>query len=154
MSSDYHQFPASYYLGGSGMLLLSDGRIMVSGGHTQTGYNTNFSPHPHTLIITPEYTATATDQPRAPRDYEFVLKNYPNPFNASTRFEFDLEKTALLRFEIINSAGQVVYSADQQSYSAGRHIIRWDANHLPSGIYMARLISPADVTTRKIVLIK
>ncbi len=154
MVEEYYQFPANYYLGYAGFLLLSDGRILVSGGHEQTGYNTNFSPHAHTLIITPGYTVTTIDQPAAPKDFEFVLENYPNPFNATTTFAFKVEKASVLRFEIVNSAGQIVYSADRQSYPAGRHVLRWDATHLPSGIYYARLTSAKTVSTRKVALIK
>jgi len=57
--ADYFYIASSYYLSGTNFNLLPDGRILMSGGHTQTGSYTNLL-HTHTYLITPNYTAAVT----------------------------------------------------------------------------------------------
>ncbi|MBI5206186.1 MAG: carboxypeptidase regulatory-like domain-containing protein [Candidatus Firestonebacteria bacterium] len=51
--TNYYTLPASYYPFILSQSLLQDGRIFATGGHSQSGYNTNFSPINNTLFITP-----------------------------------------------------------------------------------------------------
>jgi hypothetical protein len=44
----------SYFLSGIGVSILPGGKILISGGNSQTGYQTNFSPITSTLIATPD----------------------------------------------------------------------------------------------------
>lgn len=37
---------------------------------------------------------------------------------------------------------------------AGRHTAMFEAHHLPSGLYVARLVTPAHTFTRMLVLVK
>jgi len=36
----------------------------------------------------------------------------------------------------------------------GSHILRWDAGAFPSGVYVARLISGREISSRKLLLLK
>jgi len=47
-----HALASDHYLGYAGLALLSDGRILISGGHSKTGNDTNFSPIAKTLFVT------------------------------------------------------------------------------------------------------
>jgi hypothetical protein len=49
----WYTLPASYYVSGMGLAVLKNGKILLSGGHSQTGYNTNFSPIAGTYLIDP-----------------------------------------------------------------------------------------------------
>ncbi len=151
----YYQLPANYYTYGSNFYLLSDGRILVSGGHTQTGYNTNFSPHNQTFVITPNYTPpTSIDHPQPPQTYDLRLMNYPNPFNNSTVFEFRLDSAQPVILEIYNAAGQRIDRLVDQVLPAGNHRFTWTADQLASGVYYGRLITKQNVASQKIILIK
>ena len=47
-----YTLPSGYYLGTySANILLNDDRVMITGGHSKTGYDTNFSPVSKTLFV-------------------------------------------------------------------------------------------------------
>lgn len=49
--------PSSYFISSPGFSMLNDGRILMSGGNSETGYNTNFSPIDSTRILVPDTSA-------------------------------------------------------------------------------------------------
>jgi len=48
--------PALYFISGVGFNVLKNGTVLMIGGHSQTGYNTNFSPIISTKLIVPDTT--------------------------------------------------------------------------------------------------
>jgi hypothetical protein len=69
--------------------------------------------------------------------------NYPNPFNAAT----------IIRY-IYNLLGQRVETLLEGVQDPGEHTLTWDASHLPSGIYFARLETADRTENIKMVLLK
>jgi len=77
--------------------------------------------------------------------------NYPNPFHSVTTFSFEAVN-GKVAIEIININGQVVFS---EKIPDGKTSITWNAEGLPDGIYLARLLlDNAKVANLKLVLIK
>lgn len=71
---------------------------------------------------------------------EFVLhNNYPNPFNPSTKIEFQLPSESRVKVEIINILGQRVELLSDGVESAGVKEIVWNASGLASGIYFIKV---------------
>jgi flagellar hook assembly protein FlgD len=76
------------------------------------------------------------------------LSNYPNPFNPSTTFAYNLPKAGRVEISLYNIKGQKVrnlLSADQDS---GLHSVVWDGKDnngslCASGFYFCRIQSPA-----------
>ena len=91
---------------------------------------------------------------------EFALQgNYPNPFNPSTRIQFDLPKTAEVTVQVIDMLGRNVMTVPVQKIEAGaKRTIELNAASLASGPYLYRLIaksvSGVEVETGRMVLIK
>ena len=91
---------------------------------------------------------------------EFALhQNYPNPFNPTTTISFDLDKKQEIELVIYNLLGQKVKTLYSGSLSAGTHRIEWDASDesgqkVASGIYFYRLVTGAQVASRKMTLLK
>jgi len=56
-----YTLPDNYHLNNSANIVLEDGRILITGGFSETGYNTNFSPVNKTLFI--ELKSTAVISP-------------------------------------------------------------------------------------------
>jgi len=83
-----------------------------------------------------------------------LYPNYPNPFNPETVFNFDLPASEKISLQIYNITGQVVATLLDQNLPAGHHSVRWNAENLPSGIYLMKLITSHHVRTRKIILVK
>ena len=92
-----------------------------------------------------------------PRRFD-LHQNYPNPFNGETAIRLDLPKTGMVRFEIVNVLGQVVYDFERQ-YSVGSHTIYWDGSSntgqtVGSGVYYYRITAGDFVSSKKMILLK
>ena len=79
---------------------------------------------------------------------------YPNPFNASTMFSFALQTAGNVKLEIYDIQGRHVRTLVNTWQSEGSHHIFFNAEDLPSGLYIARLIMPNRVRNVKLLLIK
>ncbi len=73
---------------------------------------------------------------------EFVLHgNYPNPFNLSTRFRFDLPKPAQVSMQIVDMIGREVLRVPAIDYGTGSDLeIELNTANLASGTYLYRMI--------------
>ena len=82
------------------------------------------------------------------------IKNYPNPFNPDTNFEFKLTNPSLVKLLVYNTLGQVVAVLVNDKLKKGTHTIKWDAGNLSSGIYFYKFLTDNNVITKRITLIK
>ncbi|MBN1327125.1 MAG: agmatine deiminase family protein, partial [Candidatus Cloacimonetes bacterium] len=89
------------------------------------------------------------------------LGNYPNPFNPSsagrtpsTTFSFLLTSPETVSLDIYNLRGQLVTTLTNDYYSAGRHNVNWNPQHLPSGIYLYRIQCGNNHIQGKSILLK
>lgn len=73
-----------------------------------------------------------------PDEYS-LFQNYPNPFNPSTTLAFGLPEEAHVSLKVYNITGQLVATLMSDPLSAGYHEIDWQADRLPSGIYMLQM---------------
>jgi len=77
--------------------------------------------------------------------------NYPNPFKFETIITFN-STVSPHKVEIYNISGQKITSL---SINEGQSFVKFDAQGLSSGIYIAKLLSNSTIiATRKIVIIK
>jgi hypothetical protein len=88
-----------------------------------------------------------------------TLSVYPNPFNPHTTLAFGTERTGRVRLDIFDLTGRRVRTLIDAARSAGVHQLEWggrdDAGRdLPSGLYVARLTTPAETSTGKLVLLR
>ncbi|UCC78959.1 MAG: T9SS type A sorting domain-containing protein [Candidatus Zixiibacteriota bacterium] len=99
---------------------------------------------------------TGTEQPDIkilPTEYR-MLQNYPNPFNASTTIRYSLRYESEISLKIYNLLGQRVETLFDGTQEVGEHAVTWDASHLPSGIYFARLETGTVSENIKMILLK
>jgi len=80
--------------------------------------------------------------------------NYPNPFNPSTTFVFDLPEAAMVRLVVYDALGRKVATVISERLPAGRYEYAWNARHLPSGMYLNRLEAGEYRQIRRMVLVK
>lgn len=86
---------------------------------------------------------------------EFDLKAaYPNPFNASATIQFDLPESCPVSLKIYSSTGQHIATLVDEFRSAGVYPIVWNAEDLPSGMYMVQLKAGDYTETKKLILQK
>jgi Tol biopolymer transport system component len=75
-----------------------------------------------------------------------LYSNYPNPFNPTTTIKFDIQKSALVRFEVYNILGVLVKTLVNEQKDAGSYSIIWDGTdnlnkQVSSGLYFCQLTS-------------
>jgi photosystem II stability/assembly factor-like uncharacterized protein len=77
---------------------------------------------------------------------------YPNPFHNFTTLEYEIEYSANVNLSIYNHLGQRVAVLVDGEQAAGKQILRWNAEGMPSGIYYYRLTTDdCQLTTGKLV---
>ncbi len=81
-------------------------------------------------------------------------QNYPNPFNPSTQIRFTLQSSDVTRLAVYDVIGREVAVLVDGMMSAGQHQATFNADGLPSGMYLVRLEAGGQVMTRKMSLVK
>ena len=89
-----------------------------------------------------------------PLPLKYKLMNYPNPFNATTRFRFELPNDSKVKLTVYNIRGQRVVTLVDGHHTAGIHNVQWNANDIPSGIYLYKLDVGKTTLTKKVTLLK
>jgi len=87
-----------------------------------------------------------------PSDYS--ITSYPNPFNPTTVIRYALPEECEVSLKVYNILSQEVASLVNEAKSAGSHTVNFNANNLPSGIYIARLQAGSKVLSIKLQLVK
>jgi hypothetical protein len=88
-----------------------------------------------------------------------LYPNYPNPFNATTTFKYELEKQSDIHFQIYDILGRQVYSQYQYNQPAGRYSFAWQGidsagRELQSGVYFFVIRRNDTKKIQKITLLK
>lgn len=124
--------------------------LVVFDGYDQdTGTINNFSIHVTSEII----DAVGNTNNGIPSGFAFH-GNYPNPFNATTQFSFNLNRQSNVQLKLYNTLGQEVASLVNNVLEAGPHTVAFDATELTSGLYFARMSAAGLTETRKVILLK
>ena len=83
-----------------------------------------------------------------------LSQNYPNPFNPQTTIEYALPQAGDVSLLVYDMLGREVATLLEGPQAAGRHAVNFDANGLPNGTYVYRLVAPNKTITRTMVLVK
>jgi hypothetical protein len=101
------------------------------------------------------FTISATPSFSAATISEYALhQNFPNPFNPETKITFDLVDGGFVNLAIYNLLGQQVSTLVNANMEAGRHVVNFEANNLPSGLYLYRMDVNGFSAQKKMVLMK
>ena len=84
----------------------------------------------------------------------YLLTNYPNPFNPTTSIEYNLPQSSIVSIQIFNSLGEKVKTLYSGLQTSGSHEIVFDGGLLPSGIYFYQIITKDFSQTKKCLLLK
>lgn len=83
-----------------------------------------------------------------------LLQNYPNPFNPETTIEFNLPNQDHVDISIYDVTGKLIRQLVDESMPAGSHHVRFNAENLASGVYIARLKTSNHVENIKMMLVR
>jgi len=116
-------------------------------------YSGNLKYH-HEVSVTVK-SIEAKEYPQA-----FILRPaYPNPFNPTTRIQYDLLEAANITVAIYDITGKLVITLINQQQKPGPKIVTWDVtdqtgNQIGAGIYLYRVNTDYYFQTGKLILIK
>ncbi len=63
---------------------------------------------------------------------------FPNPVQTTATVGFSIEKAGRVKIDVISGTGQVAATIADNNFSKGKHSLTWNAQKLPSGIYLVR----------------
>jgi len=87
--------------------------------------------------------------------YDFnIEQNYPNPFNSATNISYSLEETGSITLKVYDILGKEVAVLVNENQDAGNYSVKFNAFHLPSGIYFYKITSSNYTATKKLILLK
>ncbi|MFC1550762.1 T9SS type A sorting domain-containing protein [Candidatus Neomarinimicrobiota bacterium] len=92
-----------------------------------------------------------------PTSYQ-LSQNFPNPFNPSTTFSYEIVEEGLAYFTVHDLLGRIVFQTQRQ-HLPGKYSIQWNGTDmndqkLSSGIYLMRMEINNHASTRKMMLLK
>jgi len=79
-------------------------------------------------------------------------QNYPNPFTASTKIEYDLVSGSEVNIEVRDITGRILFQKNEGYLPAGTHSLQIDGNTLEPGIYLYTLRAGNSAETRRMTL--
>ena len=88
-----------------------------------------------------------------PRGYK-LEQNYPNPFNPGTKIGFTVVNPQVVTVDIYTLDGRFVETIFNDIVGTGYHETYFNADNLPSGIYLYKLSTNTGSITKKMTLIK
>ncbi len=91
-------------------------------------------------------------------DYS-LIQNYPNPFNPASTIRYDLPQASAVSLVVYDILGREVARLVDGHREPGHHKAQWvgrdkNGRSVPSGIYIARLVTPDYTKSIKMVLLK
>lgn len=87
-------------------------------------------------------------------DEVILARNYPNPFNPTTRIEFSINSTENVRLDVFDSIGRRVETLLNRQLNEGFHFVDFDGSALASGVYFYRISANNQTLTQKMMLVK
>jgi len=105
-----------------------------------------------------EYVSPVAVEESSPKEFR-LLRNYPNPFNASTTITYEIPEPGSVTLSIYNIEGQKVRNLVSGYRDAGTHSVNWnglndDGLAVSSGLYFIRIEMGRRVDTEKMVLLR
>ena len=108
-------------------------------------------------LLAPD-VVSGDDVPKVP-EASYLMQNFPNPFNPTTRIAFGLARPASASLRVYDAAGRLVRTLVDEARPAGHYTEVWDGRSLRgervvSGIYFYRLDAGSFTQTKKMILLR
>ena len=83
-----------------------------------------------------------------------LSNNYPNPFNTTTKFSYEIPRNAFVEVSVYDVNGRLVENLYSGFQIEGEYSLMWDAFIASSGIYIFRLQTRHITLSKRCVLVK
>ena len=98
-------------------------------------------------------TSVEINVKQAPKGF-YLLDNYPNPFNPTTKIEYLVPETSMMTLKVFDSLGREVSTLVDEIKSPGKYEVNFDGSDLTSGVYMYVLTAGNYSQIKKMILLK
>ena len=116
--------------------------LTYSGGNTGGGFS-----YSRTSIM------LGADKNEIPTGFS-LSENYPNPFNPTTTFAYELPVTSPVELRLYDLNGRLVMDHNAGIKPPGKHAFVLDASSLASGVYSCVFAAGFFQTSQKVILLK
>ena len=87
--------------------------------------------------------------------YNYEITNlYPNPFNPVLHINIDVAWPGITQVNILDITGSHIETLHSGFLQSGSHKLSWNAESMPSGVYLVSMKSDDKIMTEKVVLLK
>jgi photosystem II stability/assembly factor-like uncharacterized protein len=83
-----------------------------------------------------------------------LSQNYPNPFNPSTKINYSIARSGIVKITVYDVLGKVVKTLVDEKETPGSYTVEFNAVNLSSGIYFYRLETDGFTDVKKMILLK
>jgi len=83
-----------------------------------------------------------------------LYQNYPNPFSANTKIQFNVIEKCDVSLDIYSFQGERVSNIINKQYMPGNYNITFNGSKLPSGIYYCKFQAGEYADVKKMILLK
>jgi hypothetical protein len=81
-----------------------------------------------------------------------IGQNYPNPFSRAASIRLELPERSFVQLRVYDALGREVAELANAEWSAGTHVLEWNANDLPDGTYVYLVQAGRYSAARKAIL--
>jgi len=85
---------------------------------------------------------------------ELTIRNYPNPFNPTTKIKYNIPESGLVVIKVYDMLGKEIAVLVNDKKPNGHHEVTFDGSSLPSGIYFYSINYNKQILTDKMILLK
>ena len=98
-------------------------------------------------------TAVVTEISTSPDNFN-LMQNYPNPFNAQTAILYSLPERSFITIKLFDVLGKEIAVLYKGESEKGTYQLNYNAENLPSGVYLYQLKADHFLETKKLILLK
>jgi len=81
-------------------------------------------------------------------------QNFPNPFNPTTKINFSIPKSSLVKILVYDSRGREVETLVNENKQAGSYTVNFNAAVYASGVYFYKIITNGFIDVKRMMLVK
>ena len=100
----------------------------------------------------PDYVIPPDEDGHIPQS--IGLSNYPNPFNAATTIQFELQSMSHVTGQIFDLNGRFISEISNKILPSGTHQILWNPQNASAGIYLVKLEVENQKYSNKVIYLK
>lgn len=83
-----------------------------------------------------------------------LMQNFPNPFNSTTRIDFQIPKESYVFLKVFDCLGNEIKILVSEIKKEGSYTVNFDASNLATGMYFYQLNADNFFSTKKMLLLK